>query len=92
MVRDAVNINRSWGFYITVLVTIGLISSIFFWPLTFSSSISVADVPSIIIFISVMFFSLVGCGLPDRERPHFQFHYHGEEFPVMWEMKEEIMD
>ncbi|MFW9964566.1 MAG: hypothetical protein ACFFCX_13430 [Candidatus Sifarchaeia archaeon] len=92
MVRNAVNVNRSWGFYITVLVTIGLVSGIFLWPLAFSPVISVADLPSIMIFILIMFFSLLGCGLPDRERPHFQFHYHGEEFPVMREMKEEIMD
>jgi hypothetical protein len=90
--RDTVNINRSYGFYITVFVTIFLISGIFLWPLTFSNAISVADMPSIIIFISIMLFSLVGCGLPDRERPHFQFHYHGEEFPVMHEMREEILD
>lgn len=92
MVRNGVNTERSWGFYVTVLVTIGLIAGIFLWPLTFSTAISVSDMPSIIIFISIMMFTLIGCGLPDRERPHFQFHYHGEEFPVMSELQEEIMD
>ena len=92
MGRAAVNIERSYGFYVTVFVTISLISGIFLWPLTFSNAISVADMPSIIIFISVMMFSLLGCGLPERGRPHFQFHYHGEEFPVMYEMKEEVME
>jgi hypothetical protein len=92
MARGAVNINRSWGFYVTLLVTFGLIAGIFFWPLTFSPAISAADMPSIIIFISIMIFALLGCGLPDRERPHFQFHYHGVEFPVMREMQEEVAD
>ena len=92
MGRDGVKTERSYGFYITAIVYLGLIAGIFLWPLTFSSAISGMDMPSIIIFISIMLFSLVGCGLPDRERPHFQFHYHGEEFPVMSELKEEIMD
>ena len=92
MARDAVRTERSYGFYITSLVSITIIAGIFLWPLTFSNAISAADIPSIIIFISIMMFSLLGCGLPDRERPHFQFHYHGEEFPVMYEMKEEVME
>jgi len=92
MGRDGVKTERSYGFYITAIVYLGLIAGIFLWPLTFSPAISGMDMPSIIIFISIMLFSLVGCGLPDRERPHFQFHYHGEEFPVMSELKEEIMD
>jgi hypothetical protein len=92
LARGAINIERSCGFYITVVVTFGLIAGIFLWPLTFSPAISIADMPSIIIFISIMIFSLLGCGLPDRERPHFQFHYHGEEFPVMGELREEIME
>jgi len=92
MGRDAVNVERSYGFYITVLVTFGLIAGIFFWPLTFSNAISVTDLPSIVIFITLTMVSLLGCGLPDRERPHFQFHYHGVEFPVMNELKEEIID
>jgi hypothetical protein len=90
--RAAVNTERSYGFYITVIVAVGLISGIFLWPLTFSNAISLMDLPSIIIFISIMMFSLLGCGLPDRERPHFQFHYHGEEFPVMRELREEVME
>ena len=92
MGRDAVNSERTYGFYFTVSVTVALIAGVFLWPLTFSTAISVMDLPSIIIFISIMMFTLLGCGLPDRERPHFQFHYHGEEFPVMYEMKEEVMD
>jgi hypothetical protein len=92
MGRAAVNTERSFGFYITVFITIGLISGIFLWPLTFSTAISVMDLPSIIIFITIMMFSLLGCGLPDRERPHFQFHYHGEKFPVMNELHEEIRE
>ena len=90
--RKAVNTERSCGFYITLIVAFGLIAGIFLWPLTFSSAISVMDMPSIIIFISIMMFSLLGCGLPDRERPHFQFHYHGVEFPVMNELHEEVME
>ncbi len=90
MGRGAVNIERSWGFYLTAAVTLGLIAGIFLWPLTFSPAITVADVPSIIVFILIMIFSLLGCGLPDRDRPHFQFHYHGEEFPVMHELGDEI--
>jgi uncharacterized membrane protein len=92
MVRKGVNTERSYGYYIAIVTTVGLIAGIFLWPLTFSPVVSVADMPSIIIFISIMLFTLVGCGLPDRDRPHFQFHYHGVEFPVMKEMKEEIMD
>ena len=92
MGRDAVNTERSCGFYITSFAAFMLIAGIFLWPLTFSNAISVADMPSIIIFISIMMFALLGCGLPDRERPHFQFHYHGEEFPVMHELKEEIIE
>ena len=92
MGRDAMSKERSYGFYITAFVTVGLVAGIFLWPLTFSNAISVVDIPSIIIFISIMMFSLLGCGLPDRERPHFQFHYHGEELPVMHEMREEIVD
>jgi hypothetical protein len=92
MARDAVSTERSYGFYITSFVAIMIIAGIFLWPLTFSTAISVRDMPSIIIFFSIMMFSLLGCGLPDRERPHFQFHYHGEEFPVMGEMREEIME
>ncbi|MHA1964805.1 MAG: hypothetical protein ACXACG_13535 [Candidatus Thorarchaeota archaeon] len=92
MGQDAVSTERSYGFYITVIVALGLIAGIFLWPLTFSPAISVMDMPSIIIFISIMMFALLGCGLPNRERPHFQFHYHGVEYPVMNEMKEEVMD
>jgi hypothetical protein len=92
MGRDGVNTERSYGFYITAIVIVGMISSIFLWPLTFSTAISVTDMLSIIIFITIMMFSLLGCGLPSRERPHFQFHYHGEEFPVMGELQHEIMD
>lgn len=92
MGRDAVNTERSLGFYITVIVTFALISGIFLWPLTFSNAISLMDFPSIVIFMIITMFALVGCGLPDRERPHFQFHYHGVEFPVMNELKEEIME
>ena len=92
MGRDAVNTERSYGFYITLIVAVGLIAGIFIWPLTFSPAISIMDMPSIIIFISIMLFSLIGCGFPDRERPHFQFHYHGEEFPVMNELREEIVN
>lgn len=92
MGRDAVNTERSYGFYITSIVAVGLIAGIFLWPLTFSTAISLKDMPSIILFISIMLFTLIGCGLPDRERPHFQFHYHGEEFPVMHELREEIVD
>ena len=87
-----VNTERSIGFYVTSFVIICLISGIFLWPLTFSTAISAADMPSIIIFITIMMFSLLGCGLPSRDRPHFQFHYHGEEFPVMGEMFEEVME
>ncbi len=90
--RDAISTERSYGFYITSFVAFMLIAGIFLWPLTFSTAISVTDMSSIIIFISIMMVSLLGCGLPDRERPHFQFHYHGEEFPVMYEMKEEVME
>jgi hypothetical protein len=43
-------------------------------------------------FIVIMMFTLIGCGLPSRDRPHFQFHYHGEEFPVMDEIHEEVMN
>lgn len=92
MGRDAVNIERSLGFYITVIVAFSLIAGIFLWPLTFSSVISLMDFPSIVIFIAIMMFALLGCGLPSRERPHFQFHYHGVEFPVMNELREEIAD
>ncbi|MFW9807583.1 MAG: hypothetical protein ACFFFK_12715 [Candidatus Thorarchaeota archaeon] len=92
MSREGVNTERSYGFYITAIVMLALISWIFFWPLTFSNAISVADIPSIIGFIAIMIFSLVGCGLPSRDRPHFQFHYHGEEFPVMDELYEEVME
>ncbi|MBY8996756.1 MAG: hypothetical protein KGD60_03420 [Candidatus Thorarchaeota archaeon] len=92
MGRDAVNIERSYGFYITSFVAFMLIAGIFLWPLTFSTAISVMDMPSIIIFISIMMFSLLGCGLPERGRPHFQFHYHGEAFPVMGELREEVME
>jgi hypothetical protein len=92
MGRKAVNTERSYGFYIVFLVTVGIIAGIFLWPLTFSPVISIVDMPSIFIFISIMMITLLGCGLPDRGRPHFQFHYHGEEFPVMSEMVEEIMD
>jgi hypothetical protein len=53
---------------------------------------SIADMPSIIIFKSIMIFTLRGYGLLEREKPHFQFHYHGEEFPVMHELGEDIMD
>ncbi len=92
MGRDAVNIERSLGFYITVIVAFSLIAGIFLWPLTFSSVISLMDFPSIVIFMAIMMFALLGCGLPSRERPHFQFHYHGVEFPVMNELREEIAD
>ena len=92
MARDAVSTERSYGFYITSFLAFMIISGIFLWPLTFSTAISVMDMPSIIVFISVMMFSLLGCGLPERGRPHFQFHYHGEEFPVMGELREEIME
>ena len=92
MVRDGVNIERSIGFYVTAFVCVCIISCIFLWPLSFSTAISVADMPSIIVFISIMMFSLLGCGLPERGRPHFQFHYHGEEFPVMSELREEVME
>ena len=92
MGRDGVNIERSNGFYITSVAIIVVISGIFLWPLTFSNVLSVADLPSILIFIAIMMFSLIGCGLPSRDRPHFQFHYHGEEFPVMNEMHEEVMN
>lgn len=92
MGRDGVKTERSYGFYITAIIFLGLISGIVLWPLTFSPPTSGMDMPSVIIFISIILFSLVGCGLPDRERPHFQFHYHGEEFPVMSELKDEIMD
>ncbi|MFW9814041.1 MAG: hypothetical protein ACFFF9_16380 [Candidatus Thorarchaeota archaeon] len=92
MGRPGVNTERSYGFYVTGFVIICLIAGIFLWPLTFSPIISVMDLPSIIVFISIMMITLLGCGLPDRGRPHFQFHYHGEEFPVMDEMREEIMD
>jgi hypothetical protein len=92
MGRDAVNTERSYGFYITVVVTVGLIAGIFLWPLTFSPVISVMDMPSIIIFFTIWVVTLLGCGLPSRERPHFQFHYHGVEFPVMHELREEIVE
>jgi uncharacterized membrane protein len=92
LVRRGVNTERSYGYYIAAVAAVGLIAGIFLWPLTFSPVVSVADMPSIIIFITIMLFTLVGCGLPDRDRPHFQFHYHGVEFPVMKEMKEEIME
>ncbi|MHA2025306.1 MAG: hypothetical protein ACW98U_05325 [Candidatus Thorarchaeota archaeon] len=92
MGRNAVNTERSVGFYLVSIVTVGLIAGIFLWPLTFSPVISVLDLPSIIVFISIMMIALLGCGLPDRGRPHFQFHYHGEEFPVMSEMREEVMN
>ena len=92
MTRDAVSTERSYGFYITSFVAFMIIAGIFLWPLSFSTAISVMDMPSIIVFISVMMFSLLGCGLPERGRPHFQFHYHVEEFPVMGELREEIME
>ncbi|MFW9838946.1 MAG: hypothetical protein ACFFE7_15625 [Candidatus Thorarchaeota archaeon] len=92
MGRDGVNTERSYGFYITGIVIVAMIAGFFFWPLTFSNAISVADIPSIIVFIVIMMLTLLGCGLPSRNRPHFQFHYHGEEFPVMSELKEEIME
>lgn len=92
MGRNGVNTERSYGFYITVIVTVGLIAGIFLWPLTYSPIISVLDIPSIVVFISIMMITLIGCGLPDRGRPHFQFHYHGEESPVMSEMIEEVME
>ena len=92
MGRKAVNVEQSWGFYIASIVAVSLIAGIFLWPLTFSPVISVLDTPSIIVFISIMMLTLLGCGLPDRGRPHFQFHYHGEEFPVMNEMREEVME
>lgn len=92
MGRKAVNIERSYGFYITSIVIVCMVAGIFLWPLTFSPVISVMDLPSIIVFIAIMMISLIGCGLPDRGRPHFQFHYHGEEFPVMSEMREEVMN
>ncbi len=92
MGRDGVNTERFIGFYITAFVIVAMISGIFLWPLSYSTVISIADMPSIIIFISIMMFSLLGCGLPARDRPHFQFHYHGEEFPVMGEMYEEVME
>ena len=90
--REGVNTERSYGFYITAIVMTALVSLIFFWPLTFSTAISLVDIPSIIAFIVIMMFNLVGCGLPSRDRPHFQFHYHGEEFPVMDELYEEVME
>jgi hypothetical protein len=92
MGRDAVNIERGLGFLITFFVAFAMVAGIFLWPLTFSTAISLKDLPSVIIFISLTMLTLLGCGLPDRERPHFQFHYHGVEFPVMNELKEEIMD
>jgi hypothetical protein len=92
MGRNTGNIERLLGFDVTVIVSFSLIAGIFLWPLTFSSVISLMDIPSIVIFIAVMIFALLGCGLPDRERPHFQFHYHGVEFPVMKELREEIVD
>jgi hypothetical protein len=73
-----------------MLVIVGVISWIFFWPLTFSNVISVADMPSIILFIVIMMFTLVRWGFPSRVRPRFQFHYHEVEFPVMDELKDEV--
>ncbi len=92
MGRDAVNTERGLGFIITFIVALAMVAGIFLWPLTFSTAISLKDLPSITIFISLTMLMLLGCGLPDRERPHFQFHYHGVEFPVMNELKEEIMN
>ena len=92
MSRKVVSTERSLGYYITVMVACALIAGIFLWPLAFSPSISVTDLPSIIVFFLITMFALLGCGLPSRERPHFQFHYHGEKFPVMNEIEDEIMN
>jgi hypothetical protein len=90
--RQGVNKERSYGFYITGVVIVCIIAGMFLLPLTFSPVLSVIEIPSIIVFISIMMVTLLGCGLPDRGRPHFQFHYHGEEFPVMSEIREEVMN
>jgi hypothetical protein len=92
MGRIGVKTERSYGFYLTSIVVVCFIAGIFLWPLTFSPVASAMDMPSIVILISIMLITLLGCGLPDRGRPHFQFHYHGEEFPVMNEMIEEVME
>ncbi|MHA3963807.1 MAG: hypothetical protein AM325_009720 [Candidatus Thorarchaeota archaeon SMTZ1-45] len=92
MVRDGVSMERSWEYYIMLLVIIGFIAGIFFWPLGRSPEISMKDIPTITIFAVIMLFTLLGCGLPARDRPHFQSHYHGGELSVMRELEDEIMD